>query len=68
MQAGRKDKCIADGGSWRSLAEGWGEECYIAGEDPWKDCKVSGTDSGTVTEYDWDSKTCMDAKEFCEVV
>lgn len=68
MQAGRKDRCIADGGAWRSLAEGWGEECYIAGKDAWADCKVSGTDSGTVMEYDWDSKTCMDAKQYCEVV
>lgn len=67
MEVARKDNCIKDGGEWRALQEGWGEECYIKGEDAWKDCKVSGTD-GQIMEYDWDTKKCYDAKTYCEEV
>ena len=55
LEARREGYCTADGGEWTSLREGWGPECYIAGENEWADCIISGPDM----EYYWETDECL---------
>lgn len=55
LEARREGYCTAEGGEWTPLREGWGPECYHAGEDTWADCIISGPDM----EYNWEMDECM---------